>query len=71
MYLACGTEDPLLERSRDLRDALKGYGFDVAYREAPGAHDWDFWNSQIKQVLDWLPLTGSAGVSSGNVRPVR
>ena len=71
VYLACGTEDPLLERSRDLRDALKGYGFDVAYREAPGAHDWDFWNSQIRQVLDWLPLTGSAGVSSGNVRPVR
>lgn len=67
VYIACGTEDSLLERSRDLRDALKGHGFDVTYREAPGAHEWDFWNSQIKQVLDWLPLTGSAGVSSGNV----
>lgn len=67
IYLACGTDDSLLERSRDLRDSLKGYGFDVTYREAPGGHEWDFWNSQIKQVLDWLPLTGKAGISSGNV----
>lgn len=67
IYLACGTEDSLLERSRDLRDWLKGYGFDVTYREAAGGHEWDFWNSQIKQVVDWLPLTGKAGISSGNV----
>lgn len=67
VYLACGTRDDLLERNRDLRDALRGCGFDVTYREAPGGHDWDFWNSQIRQVLDWLPLEGEAGISSGNI----
>lgn len=66
-YLACGTQDALLDRSRGLRDALRGYGFTVTYREAPGGHDWDFWNSQIKQVLEWLPLSGDAGISSGNI----
>lgn len=67
VYLACGTEDNLLGRSRDLRDALRGHGFDVTYQEAPGGHEWDFWNSQIKQVLEWLPLAGSAGIGSGNI----
>lgn len=67
IYLACGTEDHLLGRSRDLRDALRGLGFHVTYQEAPGGHEWDFWNSQIKQVLGWLPLAGSAGISSGNI----
>ena len=67
VYLACGTQDDLLNRNRDLRDALRGYGFAVTYQEAPGGHDWDFWNSQIKQVLEWLPLSGDAGISSGNI----
>ena len=67
IYLACGTEDSLLERNRDLRDTLRALGFDVTYVEEPGAHEWDFWNRQIHQVLDWLPLQGTAGISSGNV----
>jgi len=30
--------------------------------------DWDFWDSQIKKVLDWLPLEPDAqGLGSGNV----
>ena len=67
VYLACGTQDHLLDRNRALRDALRECGFDVTYQEAPGGHEWDFWNSQIKQVLEWLPLSGDAGISSGNI----
>ena len=67
VYLACGAQDNLLNGNRDLRDTLRGYGFNVTYQEAPGGHEWDFWNSQIKQVLEWLPLSGDAGISSGNI----
>lgn len=68
IYIACGLQDSLLPKNQELRDCLKGLGYDVTYQEAPGAHEWDFWNSQIKEVLEWLPLEGSkAGVSSGNV----
>lgn len=71
IYLACGTEDFLLEGNRNMRDYLLAAGVDVTYEEGPGAHEWDFWNRTIKRVLDWLPLDqdASAGVNSGNVRP--
>ena len=67
IFIACGTEDSLLERNRSLRDCLKACGFELTYTEAPGAHEWDFWNTHIKEFVDLLPLGGDAGVSSGNV----
>ena len=69
MYLACGTEDSLLEANHEMRDYLKAAGVDVTYEEGPGGHEWDFWNRYIKKVIDWLPLEedAKAGVNSGNV----
>ena len=69
MYLACGMEDDLLPASRLYRQLLTGAGFDVTYFEGPGGHNWDFWDDQIKRVIDWLPLDGkSRGINSGNVK---
>lgn len=56
IYLACGTEDGLLESNWRLRDALRAAGADVTYEEGPGDHEWDFWDRYIRRVLDWLPL---------------
>lgn len=68
IYMACGTDDSLLTVNRNLAQRLKRDGFDLTYREAPGAHEWDFWDSQIKQVLEWLPLgEANDGINSGNV----
>ena len=69
-YLACGRKDDLMKSSEDFRDFLKGKGLDVTWDEDPNAaHEWDFWDAQIKKVLDWLPLGGeNAGLSSGNVK---
>ena len=56
-YLSCGTEDDLLPYSRIYRDLLRNDGADVTYEEKPGAaHEWDFWDEQIRKTLDWLPL---------------
>ena len=68
MYLCCGTEDGLVTANRDFRDFLNENGVDLTYVEGPGKHDWVFWDTYIKKVLDWLPLdrTG-AGINSGNV----
>ena len=69
IYLACGTEDDLLPASRLYRDLMTEAGFHVTYFEGPGKHDWDFWDDQIKRVIDWLPLDGkSQGINSGNVK---
>lgn len=68
IYLTCGLQDSLLKANREMRDFLKEQGADVTYTEGEGAHEWDFWNRSIKDVLEWLPLEGSqAGMNSGNV----
>ena len=69
VYLACGTEDSLLEGNRKMRDYMQAAGMDVTYEEGPGAHEWAFWNRYIKKVIDWLPLDEDtlAGINSGNV----
>lgn len=69
MYLCCGTEDGLVTANRDFRDFLNENGVDLTYVEGPGKHDWAFWDTYIKKVLDWLPLNRTgAGINSGNVK---
>jgi S-formylglutathione hydrolase FrmB len=68
IYLACGEDDFLLGANDDFKNYLKGHGVKVTYEVGPGAHEWDFWNTYIKKVVDWLPLEGNeAGINSGNV----
>lgn len=69
MYLCCGTEDGLVTANRDFRDFLNENGVDLTYVEGTGKHDWVFWDTYIKKVLDWLPLNRTgAGINSGNVK---
>jgi len=69
IYMACGTEDFLLEVNRDYRDFLLEHGVEVKYEEGPGSHEWDFWDTYIYKFLEWLPLEeASSGISSGNVK---
>lgn len=56
IYLSCGLQDDLLPSNRSFRDYLLENGFDVTYQEADGGHDWDFWRSQLRELLAWLPL---------------
>lgn len=69
IFMACGTEDSLLEFNRSYRDMFREAGINVTYYEGPGAHTWDFWDEQIRRALDWLPLgeDSSQGLNSGNV----
>ncbi|MBB5264745.1 S-formylglutathione hydrolase FrmB [Catenibacillus scindens] len=68
IYMACGRQDGLLEDNRAFARYLKAENVSVTYDEEDGSHEWDFWDRQIKKVLDWLPLDErQAGRSSGNV----
>ena len=67
-YLSCGTKDPLISTNITFRDRLRKDGFEVTWDDEPRGHDWDFWDSQIRKVIDWLPLGRSkSGMNSGNV----
>ncbi len=67
-YMACGTDDGLFDANVKFRDFLVAKGCDVTWYEGEGGHDWDFWDSQIKRVLEWLPLDeDNGGLGSGHV----
>ena len=68
-YMACALSDSLLDANRRLRDELLRVGAHVKWDEQPGGHDWDFWDMEIRKVLEWLPLQEDGGsIGSGNVR---
>ncbi len=69
IYMSCGLQDSLLYANRTLKAHFLENGIDLTYEEAPGSHNWDFWNDQIQKVLHWLPLEeNTQGLNSGNVR---
>ncbi len=68
MFIACGTEDGLYGANVRFKDKLIELGYDVTWVSAPGGHTWDFWDTHIKNAIDWLPLEGrTGGVTSGNI----
>ena len=51
-YLDVGLlEDRLLDSTRALRDDLRGKGYEVAYQEYPGGHDFFWWGETIADGL--------------------
>ena len=54
LYLACGSEDFLLEPNRQFRQFLQDRGVKHVYRENPGIHDYRFWNGHVESALRWM-----------------
>jgi S-formylglutathione hydrolase FrmB len=52
IYLACGTEDLLIDSNRAMRDSLTRFGYDFSYEEGPGEHNWKFWDCYIERAFD-------------------
>ncbi len=54
IFLACGTEDFLLENNRRFSEFLTKKGVEHIYRESEGAHDFTFWNQYLEIAMKWL-----------------
>ena len=54
MYLACGTEDFLINENRDFHNFLTKEKVAHTYLESTGDHNWAFWDEYIEKVLIWL-----------------
>ncbi len=52
IYLDCGTEDFLFQNNRDFVNLLLEKKIPHEFRELPGAHDWKFWDAEIKEFLE-------------------
>jgi putative tributyrin esterase len=51
LLLDCGTEDFLIEDNRTFDAELTSAGVPHIYREFPGAHSWDYWDTHIQEAL--------------------
>lgn len=68
IFMACGTEDSLFPLDKAFAEELESLGYDVVWKEEKGGHEWDFWDTMIYQVINWIsPEPGTSGTSSGNV----
>ncbi len=56
LFQACGTEDFLYEDNVRFRDYARELTIPLTYEEGPGGHEWEYWDTNIKRVLDWLPI---------------
>lgn len=54
VYLACGLEDDLLEKNRAYHKFLKEQNISHVYKETPGGHEWDFWNTHLEKAILWM-----------------
>lgn len=52
LYVDCGTEDFLYANNKDFAALLVEKKIPHEFRELPGAHNWTFWNSQVKEFLE-------------------
>jgi len=58
IFMACGTEDFLIEDNRAFHQFLLQQKVDVHYLESQGIHNWTFWNQYLEPAIEWLLLQG-------------
>ena len=69
VYMACGTEDFLMDVNQDFSDYLNAHDVPHTFETGSGGHEWAFWDKYIQRALDVLPLEDkAAGFNSGNIR---
>ncbi|MBQ6559955.1 MAG: acetylesterase [Erysipelotrichaceae bacterium] len=54
IFMACGTEDFLLEPNHRMRDFFQDQKADFTYVEGPGIHDWNFWTPHAYKGIEYL-----------------
>lgn len=54
IFMACGTEDFLLEENRAFNEFLLKEDVEINYNESSGTHDWKFWNEYFEKAINWL-----------------
>jgi putative tributyrin esterase len=54
LFMACGTEDFLIEQNRQTRDFFISEGVNVCYHESCGVHNMVFWNKYLEPAIKWM-----------------
>jgi len=62
LWIACGTEDRLIESNRKLVTWLKGKGVTLTAVETPGMHTWMVWRQNL---ITFAPLLFQTNENAG------
>ncbi|NLN51163.1 MAG: esterase family protein [Acholeplasmataceae bacterium] len=54
LYISCGTEDAMFKDSAQFHQYLKEINFNHFYITKPGNHNWEFWDQEIKQAIEFF-----------------
>ncbi len=54
IFMACGTEDFLIENNREMHRFLEKEGIEHLYLEGKGIHDMVFWREYITKGVEWM-----------------
>ncbi|MFZ0886335.1 MAG: alpha/beta hydrolase family protein [Candidatus Acidiferrales bacterium] len=57
LYLACGTSDSFLDANRAFVLRLSSRKIAYEYRESPGGHTWEYWDSAMLPMLQAIQHT--------------
>jgi hypothetical protein len=68
LWIACGTEDRLIEPNRKLIAWLKAKGVNVIPVETPGMHTWMVWRHNL---ISFVPLLFQESTGRVRVQPIR
>ena len=56
IFLACGKQDFWVNACKKFSARLNQIEIEHTYIEGEGDHEWSFWDTYIKEMLEWLPL---------------
>ncbi len=54
LMLRCGTDDHTQAQNERFVRACEKHGVALDSEFGPGAHEWGYWDTQIRTVIDWL-----------------
>lgn len=57
-YISCGLQDIRLDMSEKIYEHMKNQGFSVHLDKSQGGHDFNYWDSCIKQAIQWFMQEG-------------
>ena len=55
-YACCGEEDLYRHVGQGVIASMQAMGFDVTYVMGHGRHDWDYWDSHLREAIEGLQL---------------
>lgn len=56
LYICCGTDDFLYSDNQLFLSKVTELNYDVTYKDGPGNHNWQYWDTMIQDILKWMDL---------------